>query len=159
MTASDFAAWYGAALATMVFAWEIWKWLRSGPRLRVSAQPNMSHVTPSGGFGGDRVIFVEAVNCGDQATEITHLAGHVYRSRWAEFRRKGEHFLVVNNGVGPQFPYRLEPGARWTGGINQDELEKHGKEGYLKCGVIDAVSGKQTLAVVKLSALKDRKQR
>jgi hypothetical protein len=36
MTASDYAAWWGAVVATVVFAWDIIKWKKNGPRLKVS---------------------------------------------------------------------------------------------------------------------------
>jgi hypothetical protein len=154
MSASDYAAWWGAVIATLVFLWELFKWSRSGPRVVVSATPNMSEVS-GGELHKERSIFVEAVNRGDQATVLTHLVGYVYRD-WLHhlLRRKAQPFAVVMNGMGPQLPYRLEPGARWTGGIDQqDLLSKFGHSAYLRCGVADSMTGKQHLVLLRLEKL------
>jgi hypothetical protein len=41
MNAPDAAAWWGAALATIVFGWDIYKWLTSGAKITLSATGNM----------------------------------------------------------------------------------------------------------------------
>jgi len=46
--ASDFAAWWGAILATVVLLWDIFKWRATRVRLRITAQPNMQTVTRAG---------------------------------------------------------------------------------------------------------------
>jgi hypothetical protein len=156
MTASDAAAWWGAVVATLVFVWELFKWTRSGPRLVVKATPNMIEV--AGGVAGEEPrVFVEAVNRGDTATVLTHLVGYVYAGRISQLlRRRAGAFAVVTNGMGPQLPFRLEPGARWTGGIDQADLRsKFGSKGYLRCGVADTVTGRNHLVTVRLADLKE----
>ena len=105
------------------------------------------------GKWGDQVIFVQAINRGDAATELTHLVGYVYKSRLHLLLRRLKkpvgQFAVVTNGAGAQLPFRLEPGGRWTGGILQDELvKKFPKSGILRCGVVDTQTGKRTCYLV-----------
>lgn len=156
MTASDIAAWWGATIATLVFLWELFKWTRSGPRLAVTATPNTIEVSARR-RGKTSNILVKVINRGDQATVLTHLVGYVYQDRVHHLlRRKPQSFAVVNNGMGPQLPFRIEPGGRWTGGLDeQDLLEKFSKSGYLRCGVTDSMTGKDHLVVVRLADIKE----
>lgn len=157
-TSSDFAAWWGAIVASLVFGWEIWKHVRSGPRLRITVSPNM--VTAGNGvISKVQMIFVTVVNCGDQATELTHFLGVHYRTKidmWTG--KKGRTFIIPRNGAGPEVPFRLEPGSRWTGGIEQGSMvEDFGAKGVLCCGVIDAASGKATYARMPMMSLKPQR--
>jgi hypothetical protein len=110
----------------------------------------------AGRRGKTSSILVEVINRGDQATLLTHLVGYVYPDRLHHLlRRKRQGFAVVNNGMGPQLPFRIEPGGRWTGGIDeQDLLEKFSRSGYLRCGVADSMTGKDHLVLVRLADIK-----
>jgi hypothetical protein len=82
---TDVAAWWGAVLATIVFAWELYKWWHR-VRVQVSAQSNMvEHVVGSGVRPAHptryRVVVV-AVNVGDQPVTLLHIAVEQYRSWW-----------------------------------------------------------------------------
>lgn len=48
--AEAIAAWWGAILSTVVFGWEMYKWLRSGARLKVQVAQNMQAATPDIGL-------------------------------------------------------------------------------------------------------------
>jgi hypothetical protein len=41
---SDVAAWWGAVLATVVFAWDVYKWAKSGPRVVMTVQTHMKMI-------------------------------------------------------------------------------------------------------------------
>jgi hypothetical protein len=70
MTASDYAAWYGAVVATLVFTWDLIKWRRSGPQIKAEAHASWRS------FGvdeieGDNLTVVKATNVGDRPTTIS----------------------------------------------------------------------------------------
>ena len=44
--ASTIAAWIGAATGSIALCFELYKWLRSGPRLRLDVFPNMVVMPP-----------------------------------------------------------------------------------------------------------------
>ena len=121
MTASDIAAWWGAALATVVFLWDIYKWATSGPRLVVRAFPNMVSAGSYWEAQGQLSIFVEAINRGDKLTTLTNIAVFAYRSRLHRLFRKKAHTLLPPN---PGIPHELDPGKRWTAMLEQDALRE-----------------------------------
>jgi len=120
MSASDIAAWWGAGLATVVFAWEVYKWATSGPRLVMRLLPNMQS---PGGPADDTSVMVEVVNRGDMLTTITHLAVYHYQSRMHKLfdKRKGQG-VIPSPGWGPGVPFEIGPGQRWTGAMTQQPL-------------------------------------
>ena len=145
MTPTELAAWWGAIIATLVFAWDVYKWKRTGPVIKVSAAPNMET------FGGipdglkDKTfIVVEVTNTGDRKTTLTHLVGFHYTSFFQKLRRKkNKSFFIANPALSTPLPHILAPGERWLGGIDQNpEVEKMSRNGYLFCGVYHS-SGKK----------------
>ena len=153
MTASDVAAWWGAALATLVFAWDIFKWKTSGARLGIKAGPNMQ-------LAGDRSekkhIFVEVVNRGDRPTTLTHLCVYQYASALGRYRRKRKaSFFVPSPGGGAVLPHELGSGQRWTGLMDQATLVSHvsGASRYLHVGVSHSGSKKEVLIPFSLADL------
>ena len=86
---TEIAAWWGAAIATLVLGWDVDKHVRSGPRLRVRANPNMEIVGYEVKLGlmetvlpkGTKLIHVDVTNVGDQPTTLTHFVFFAYRSR------------------------------------------------------------------------------
>jgi hypothetical protein len=144
MNATEIAAWWGAIIATLVFAWDIFKWNRSGPIINVLASPNMKIFGDIPEHPEDMTyVAVEVTNTGDKKTTITHLVGFHYKSIFQKLRRKNnKSFAVVNPAFNARLPHVLEPGERWLGGIEQnEELEEFSRNGYLHCGVIHS-SGK-----------------
>lgn len=153
MTASDAAAWWGAILATVVLAWDVYKWRQSRADLGVSASPNMQPVEQlKGSDGAEKYIFVEAVNNSDRTTTLTHLVVKHYKTFFARVRRKPSMQAVVIRPGGSQgLPYELGPGKRWTGLIDQADLEKKlGGSGHLFCGVLHSGSKKPVLVRARL---------
>ena len=147
MNATNLAAWWGAVIATLVLAWDVYKWKRTGPIVNVSASPNMQT------FGGvldafqDKTfVVVEVTNIGDRKTTLTHLVGFHYTSifLWL-IKKKNKAFIVANPALSTPLPHVLEPGERWLGGIEQNkELEEMSRNGYLYCGVYHS-SGKKAV--------------
>lgn len=149
---TDIVAWWGAIVATFVLVWDVYKWTRRGPDVRVEAAPNMKVFPKLPHTGDTNFIFVAATNHGAQPTTVTHLAGVYYPSLWHKFtRRKGQHFVVFNNALGTPFPHVLPPGERWTGAIDQDDAtKKYGSSGRFYCGVFHSHSKKAVYRRVRL---------
>lgn len=138
------AAWYGAAIATLVLGWDIFKWKQRGVRLRLTVHPS---IRPTGGepnSNADKLyILVEVVNAGDKRTELTHLVGLFYKTRFRRISRgKFQHIYVKYPAfTSPPLPAYLEAGESWRGGIEQtEELEEMSRSGLLYCGVLYSAS-------------------
>lgn len=114
MGVSDIAAWWGAVIATLVLGWDIFKWKQSGYKLRLSLRPEMQLI---GDDSGRLYVVIEVVNIGDKTTELTHVAGSLYKSHLQRYSGKNERsFIVPKPSLFTEFPYYLEPGKRWMGG-------------------------------------------
>lgn len=136
---------YAAVIATFVLGWDVYKWLDSGPKVEFTARGNMSLV---GGGQVDQYSYVTAtaVNLGDRTTTITNL-GFLYYDSWlkAVFRRghPDQAFLVPMPSEAQRIPFRFEPGAQWTGLVEQDEhLVRMSSTGYLFAVLYHSHGGK-----------------
>lgn len=148
---SDYAAWWGAVVATVVLLFDAYKWFTTGAKLRVVVQPNMQTVV-HGKLLGDLNIFVEVANNGDRTTTITHLVVRQFASRFDKLLNKSKLGAVVPIPGGSQpLPFELEPGKRWVGLIDQQELvEKGDGNGLTYCGIHHTASKKSILVRVEL---------
>ncbi len=138
MTATDVAAWIGALTGTLVLLWDIFKWAHSGPKIKVSASPNMTGYGSAAHLLGDKTcVAVEATNVGQSKTTITHLVGFHHKTSFGRLlRRKPETTFVVLDPRPGTLPAVLDTGERWLGFIKQTpELEVMSREGYLFVGV------------------------
>lgn len=141
MDTTRLVAWWGAVLSTIVFFWDIYKYRKTGPRLRFRVREGMILI-PS----DDKRTFVssEVTNCGGRPTTITNLCAAYFKKplllAWLrahlpeKIRRKSATInMVVKNPVGgPPLPFKLEPGSVWQGLTEQTpKLEKLGREGLL----------------------------
>ena len=155
MSASEVAAWWGAVIATLVLAWDVFKWKQMGPRLRLTVSPGMkTHGDVPNADPEKTYVLIEAVNVGDKKTELTHVAGLYYRSHLQRLRGKNQQScLVLNPAFSTQFPCFLEPGQRWLGGMEQTaELEKLSRSGLLYCGIFHSASKKPLTSRVVIRA-------
>lgn len=150
MSPTEIAAWWGAIIATLSFAWNIYRWVRGGARLRVNASPNMKITSD---LNAGPFISVEVTNSGDRSTTITTLHGQIFSNSISVLlRRPQTSFVVPQPMFSIPLPYVLEPGNRWTGMMDQLQLEKDfGKKGILYCGIIDSVKGKSIMKRVRLT--------
>ena len=145
MKATDLAAWWGAIVASLILIWDIYKWKRSGPIVRVSASPNMRTYGNISDSQKDKTyVVVEVTNTGDRKTTITHLIGFHYKSFFQKIlKKRNKAFVVAIPALSEPLPYVLEPGERWLGGIDQNnKLEEISQNGFLYCGVYHS-SGKR----------------
>ena len=130
-TWTDIAAWWGAGLATLVLVWDVFKWVRTGPRIIMRALPNMTQF-PSVPGTPDKNIFVEISNNGDASTTLKGLGVFHYDSfsKWV-FRKASCQGVV--NVPNPNFPLPrpLEPGTMWQGFLDQEPLMDMLKSGWL----------------------------
>jgi len=82
MKLTEIAAWWGASVATIVFLWDIYKWRRSGARLRLMVSGDMEaygHLAAL--LSPDQtLIVVEAINVGNKKTTLTHLFASYYKN-------------------------------------------------------------------------------
>lgn len=147
MTASEIAAWWGAVIATAVLAWDIFKWLRSGVRLKIRAIPNMQ---VAGDASGKNLVFVEAVNRGDKSTTITHCAIYEFASTFNRLRGKRKAQGLVPYPDGPALPYELAPGQRWSATVAQAGLLAHFSGGQVFCAIIHTGSDAEALCRLNL---------
>lgn len=116
-------ATYAAVISTFVLGWDAYKWLDSGPKVRLTAKSGMRMV---GGIQVDPNTYVSAtaVNLGDRATTITNL-GFLYYTSWfkAMLRRSrpDQALIIMMPSQAESIPFRFEPGAEWMGLAVQDE--------------------------------------
>lgn len=140
--ATQFLAWWGAIIATAVLLWDVHKWWRTGPQIRMMAQGNMRAMGDPE-LEGRPLIIVHATNIGDRATTLESMWLDWYENWWRYYirRKTDRHYLIKNPGRERSFPYRLEVGERWDGIADQSgEIADHAKEGYWVCNLSHACS-------------------
>ncbi len=136
-SASDFAAWWGAIVATLAVIWNIIVAIRSGARVQVKANPDMQ-IFPRQPITGDKkYISVTAINKGNSSTTITHFCGYYTKNIWNRIRGKKQQFIVNTDGsLGKQIPYVLRPGEEWSNMAIQKDIEEKCAGGLLYLGII-----------------------
>lgn len=141
---SDFAAWWGAFIATFLLVWDVVKWITAGARLKLRVQYDMILVNHPN-HDGDIFIIVSVVNRGTLPATITQLAGTTYQNKIKRWLRKSpKAFVVIQRGeLGSGIPFLLEPGREWQGFISQNsEMEKNIKSGNLEIWVSHTASNR-----------------
>ena len=136
-SASDFAAWWGAVVATLAVIWNIIVAIRSGARVHVRANPNMQ-VFPRQPITEDKTyISVTAVNRGNSSTTITHFCGYYIKSFWGLLRGEKQEFIVNTDlSLGKPIPFVLHPGEEWSSMADQKSIEEKCIGGHLYIGII-----------------------
>jgi len=130
---TEIIAVYGAAVATAVFIWEIYKWKVSGPRIRFMVVPAMQLINVPRVSESDTFIVATATNVGDRPTTITNLGIRWYRN-WLWYTiGKSQRQAIVAQNVLKELPHILEAGTQWKGLSNQDEIGQFTKSGVLIC--------------------------
>jgi hypothetical protein len=105
----DPIAIYAAILSTAVFCWQIYTWLRSGPRLRGSVSRNM--IQFGEGYRDDNLyLVINVANVGKADTTITHVVIFAFDGWWQYFRNRPAKTAVVGRGASSySIPYVLKP--------------------------------------------------
>ena len=151
----DPIAIYAALVATLVFAWNIYVWRHSGPRLNVTASMNMLII---GGYGEDEdkmFLIVRATNVGGKKTTITNVLIFSYKNLW-EYSRNKPSFTAIFNNTEPAFPlpYVLDVGHNFMNKADQAELTARIRDTYFYAGVQHSFSEKPVMVRVKYSETK-----
>ena len=143
----DPVAIYAALVATTILIWDVVKWLRSGPRLKVRANSNMIILNdPDPRRHGKTFISVMVTNVGSSPTTITNLGGVYFRNRWDQLRRKPDKQFVVTSPEAAKhlpLPHVLRVGEEWSGLIDQTpEFVQMAKNGLLYATVSQSVKSR-----------------
>ena len=122
-TANDYAAWWGAVIATLALVWNIVIAVRSGARVRVGVNSDVQ-IIPKQPISGDKTyISVKAVNHGTSPTTITHFCGYYTDSLWTKVRGKKHKFIITTHGgLGQTVPHVLTPGEEWSSLADQESV-------------------------------------
>lgn len=88
---------YGAAVSTLVAAWNIFREVTNRGRLRVSVNIAEMYQPGVGRIAADK-LWYKVTNVGRRPIHLTQIGGGL---------RNGKHFLIT---VPRQFPIKLEPG-------------------------------------------------
>lgn len=139
MSLSDIAAWYAAAVATAVFVWDIVKWFRTGPRLRVNARCNVCYpdarvISTKPLEGGGEVstladyCHVEVLNVGGQPTTLIDIeATNIPRANGMKVACSALAFTVHSGSRA--LPTLLAPGEMWSARVEMGSLESIAEHG------------------------------
>lgn len=125
---------YAAVISTFVLGWDVYKWLDSGPKVKLTSNSGMRVV---GRMQVDPATYISvtAVNLGDRATTITNLGFVYYSSRIKALLRRSrpdQAFVTTMPSQAQPIPFRFEPGAQWMGLAEQDEqMVRMSRDGYL----------------------------
>ncbi len=135
------AVW-GALLSTALGLFEIYKWKRSGPRLRVQASGPMISMDK---FDKNQYVSIRISNIGDAPTTLSLLTYRFFKQnpKWRWKKSKADErgmFNVLRNQSSP-LPHRLEVGAEWTYVLElSSSVEKMAKEGYFFIEIEDSTT-------------------
>lgn len=150
-TANDYAAWWGAIIASLALIWNIVVAARSGARIHLTALPDMK-LPP--GVSDKTYIVVTATNRGDTPTTITHFCGYYLLKRKGIFkRRKRQPFIVKTGEFGMSIPHVLSPGEQWSSFSDQAGVRTQlddGGGGDLYIGIYHSQSSRPCFKRVKL---------
>jgi hypothetical protein len=144
VSATELAAWIGAATGTLALVLEFVKWVRSGARLEISSNSNMTPLEPTRDFPSKPHLFVWVRNVGDTKTTITTFGLTYYKNPLLGLvGRGGEHGIVIGH-IDP-LPKILQPGEQWTTFVKRGPLVENARNsGSLYCSVWHSMSRKPT---------------
>jgi hypothetical protein len=122
---SEIAAWWGASIATLVLAWDVYKWKTSGPKLSMCVSPNMI-VIGDPEREGKTWVSVTISNIGNLPTTLKGIGMEHYNNLFARIRRKPSVAAIFPNpNTSFPLPRILNPGDEWTGLIPQKRVDKN----------------------------------
>ncbi len=156
-TVSDYAAWWGAIVASLALTWNIIRTLRAGARVKVKVTANIRVYPSQPPTYENDYISIKAVNLGTGPTTITHCAGFYTKSIWGIIKKSERQHFVVNISplTGKDIPFVLEPGNEWSNLAAQDELLEKSSNGHLYIGIIHNQRRKPIYKRVKEAKLKE----
>ena len=124
-------------VATVVLAWDVYKWLTQGPKLTMQVSGNMI-VIGDPVREGKKWVSVTISNIGDRPTTLKGIGLKYYKSLFDRIRDKCALAAVFPN-PNDNFPLPrvINPGEEWTGLVPQEREDKHislsemAKQGHL----------------------------
>lgn len=146
ITTLDPVAVYAAIVATVVLIWDVVKWIRSGPVLKLECMPGRKIVGggQSNRFSDKTITHIKVSNRGSKATTLNNVAVIWYKNFWDRIRNKpAMQGLIPDPKLTQDFPYELAPGSEWSGAIDEGSLDKKIKEsGIAICQLFHSFSDK-----------------
>lgn len=155
MSSSDYAAWWGATIATLALIWNIVVAIRTGARLHISISPNMQFFPAPQGEENKKHIIVTAVNRGTSPATITNFLGYSDKYWWTRFtknKKDRQCFIVNPMGSSSPIPLKVEPGDEWRGIADQEAIMEGVGSNYVYLGICHNQHKKPILKRVKVSA-------
>ena len=147
---TEFLAWWGAIVSTIVAIFQIVSQMRSGPRLRLTAKPGMEQI-PNNFSQAGKFIVVSVTNIGTLNTTINHVCVFGYESWLSKIigRKCRTQVWIID-----QLPRPLAVGDQWSAGLDQSKLDLNYFEGckLMYAGVTEARTSKPKLARIDLQA-------
>jgi hypothetical protein len=136
----------------LVFAWNIYVWRNSGPRLEVHAIMNMLIIGGTAEEESKTFLVVRAANVGSKKTTITNVIIFSYKNIW-QLIRKRPSFTAVFNNVGGSYPipYVLDVGHNFSSQADQAGLVEKIRDTYFYAGVAHSFAKKPVMVRVKYS--------
>ena len=139
-----FARW-GAGLSTVVFAWDVYKWRTSGPRIRFAFETGMEAMdVPE--YQGKTIARITVTNYGSRPTTLKNVGYLQFvKERFpSKIRRRIPFFwksnqkpdwsAVIFPRTKDELPFELRPGSIWVGLTEQNlEIEQRSKQSGLYC--------------------------
>jgi hypothetical protein len=120
MKITDYLAIWGAVVASIVAAWNIYKDFLKRHHLKVHA--GFQVLITKEGRPREEVFVVIVTNLSDRSANISHIGGHYerrYKPRWPDLlvarcvKRSNQAFLFsFDPYLGPSLPYTLNLGTR-----------------------------------------------
>lgn len=152
MTATEWAAWFGAVTGSGALLWDIYKWKTAGPKLRVRASAGWRLISEPP--DSTTYINVEVSNVGSAATTLKELAFRPVPTWWQRVTRTASprQYTVLNPLFARSLPLKLEAGERWSGFAVQDgKLDELLRCRRLHCLVYHSYSEEPVVSKVKMS--------
>jgi len=153
---SDYAAWWGAILASVTFVWELIKW--KADRLRLHADSSTFQVVIQQFNGkppiqGGCFVNVTISNTGGRRTTIMGVSLHAYHSRLSKILgRLSGPISDVQPKEPNQLPQALDAGDVWVGFVQLDENAKRlASRGLLYCLALNSHGTRQARTKVDVS--------
>lgn len=137
-TPSDYAAWWGATVASLAFLWNVLAAIRSGPRVKVTVTPEIQVYPIQAPTYEKTFVAVRAVNVGTGKTTITNCAGYYTTNILGVLLKKYRQPFMINtsNQTGHPIPYILEPGTEWANLADQEFLMERIKKSRVYLGIV-----------------------
>lgn len=110
---SDYAAWWGAGIATIVGLWDIYKWWRDRPGFAVKVQcPTFTDLINSGNFLS---IGIEVIN-GQSPLSIRAVSLRHFKSTWHRIIIRPDRASKLSRS---EIFRKLDPAEVWKFGIDE----------------------------------------